>query len=72
MQEVSAEVVRQVKELMVQEGVTLTDDLNQCEAALLQYLRQLGKGLLQDHFSKKRWATKGRAGCAGAGRARSS
>ena len=72
MQAVSAEVVRQVKALMVQDGVSLTDDLNQCEAALLQYVQQLGKGLLQDHFSKKRSATKGRAGSAPAEQIRNS
>ena len=69
---VSGEMLERIKALMVQDGVALTDDLNQCEAALLEFVQRLGNSLLQDHFSKKRLATRDQVGCAPAEPFRSS
>lgn len=72
MSTIRPEVVQRVKALMVEEGVTLTDDLNQCEAAVLEFVQRLGTTMLDEHFSKKRLATKGQAANVRVERARNS
>jgi hypothetical protein len=72
MQPIPAELIERVKALMIEEGVTLTDDLNQCEAAVYEFVQRLGTTVLQEHFSKKRSAMRGPAGPAPAERIRNS
>jgi len=66
--EVSAEVVQKVLELMALDGVELTDDLNQCESAILEWIHRVGAGALENHLSQKNSVTRDRAGRAHAGR----
>jgi hypothetical protein len=68
MQAVSAELIQRVKALMVAEGVVLSDDIHQAEAAMFEFVQRLGAGLLNEHFSKKRSVTTGRAARATAAR----
>jgi hypothetical protein len=64
------DVVNQVMAMMVQDGVTLSDDLNQCERAILAWTRKTGAAMLEAHLAGKKTATKGPPDLARAVRAR--
>ncbi len=66
MDQVSPELAREVLRLMIQDGVTLTGDLNQCERAVASWVRKVGAATIEAHLAGKKTATKDRAGGAGA------
>lgn len=68
MDQVSPELAREVLRLMIQDGVTLTGDLNQCERAVAGWVRKVGAATIEEHLAGKKTAMKDRAGGAGAGR----
>jgi len=66
MDKVSPELAQEVLRLMIQDGVTLTGDLNQCERAVGAWVRKVGAATLEAHLAGKKTATKARSGGAGA------
>lgn len=68
MDQVSPELAREALRLMIQDGVTPTGDLNQCERAVAAWVRKVGAATIEEHLAGEKTATKDRAGGAGAGR----
>ena len=62
MDRVSPELAGEVLRLMLQDGVTLTGDLNQCERAVAAWVRKVGAATIEAHLAGKKAATKGRVG----------
>jgi len=52
------EIVEEVLQLMIRDGVTLSDDLNQCERAILAWVRKTGAAMLESHLAGKKTDTK--------------
>ena len=67
MDQVSPELTREVLRLMIQDGVTLTGDLNQCERAVAAWVRKVGAASIEAHLAGKKTAMKDRAGGVGVG-----
>lgn len=67
MDQVSPELAGEVLRLMIQDGVTLTGDLNQCERAVAAWVRKVGAASIEAHLAGKKTAMKDRAGGVGAG-----
>lgn len=67
MDKVSPELAGEVLRLMIEDGVTLTGDLNQCERAVAAWVRKVGAATIEAHLAKKKTAMKGRIGGAPAG-----
>ncbi len=67
MDKVSPELTREVLRLMIQDGVTLTGDLNQCERTVAAWVRKVGAASIEEHLAGEKTALKDRAGGAGAG-----
>ena len=47
------ELAREMLAAMASEGVTLSDDLGQCELAILAWVRSKGAAMLEAHLGKK-------------------
>ena len=62
MDTVSPELAGEVLRLMLQDGVTLAGDLNQCERAVAAWVRKVGAATIEAHLSGKKPATKDRLG----------
>ena len=62
MDRVSPELAGEVLRLMIQDGVTLTGDLNQCERAVAAWVRKVGAATIEAHLAGKKTATKGQVG----------
>ena len=54
MDKVSPELAQEVLRLMIQDGVTLTGDLNQCERAVGAWVRKVGAATLEAHLAGKK------------------
>ena len=67
MDKVSPELTGEVLRLMIQDGVTLTGDLNQCERAVAAWVRKVGAASIEAHLAGKKTVMKDRAGGVGAG-----
>jgi hypothetical protein len=67
MDKVSPELTREVLRLMIQDGVTLTGDLNQCERAVGAWVRKVGAASIEAHLAGEKTAMKDRVGGVGAG-----
>lgn len=52
------ELVREMLAAMVSEGVTLTDDLGQCELAILAWIRSKEAAMLEAHLGEKNSVTR--------------
>lgn len=50
---------RELLRLMAQEGLQLTDDLNQCEAAIVGWIRQAGGAALEAQLGGKKAGLQG-------------
>jgi hypothetical protein len=72
MDKVSSELAGEVLRLMIQDGVTLTGDLNQCERAVATWVRKVGAATIEAHLAGKKTAMKGRIGGAPAERRKAS
>lgn len=48
------DVAEQLLALLASEGVTLTDDLGQCELAILKWVRSKGAAMLEAHLGGKK------------------
>ena len=68
MTSIRPEIAEQVLQLMIQDGVTLSDDLNQCERVILAWVRKTGGAMLETHLAGKKTDTKVPLGHAPAGR----
>ena len=62
MDKVSPELAGEVLRLMLQDGVTLTGDLKQCERAVAAWVRKVGAATVEAHLAGKKTATKGQVG----------
>lgn len=54
-----AAVVQHLLSLMATEGVVLTEDLGQCELAILNWVRSKGAAMLQAHLGGKKAGLRG-------------
>jgi hypothetical protein len=52
------ELAREMLAAMASEGVTLSDDLGQCELAILAWVRSKGAAMLEAHLGEKNSATR--------------
>ena len=68
MTSVRSEIAEQVLELMIRDGVTLSDDLNECERSILAWVRKTGAAMLESHLAGKKTDTKAPLGLVPAGR----
>jgi hypothetical protein len=50
----SPELAGEVLRLMIQDGVTLTGDLNQCERAVAAWVRKVGAASIEAHLAGKK------------------
>lgn len=62
----SKELAQEMLAAMASEGVTLSDDLGQCELAILDWVRAKGADMLEAHLGEKNSVTREHAGHAGA------
>ena len=51
MDKVSPELAGEVLRLMIEDGVTLTGDLNQCERAVAGWVRKVGAATIEAHLA---------------------
>ena len=61
------ELTQEMLAAMASEGVTLSDDLGQCELAILDWVRAKGAEMLEAHLGKKNSVTREPVDHAGAG-----
>lgn len=61
------ELAQEMLAAMASEGVTLSDDLGQCELAILDWVRAKGAEMLEAHLGEKNSVTREPAAHAGAG-----
>lgn len=52
------ELTQEMLAAMASEGVTLSDDLGQCELAILDWVRAKGAEMLEAHLGEKNSATR--------------
>lgn len=60
------ELAQEMLAAMASEGVTLSDDLGQCELAILDWVRAKGAEMLEAHLGEKNSVTREPAGHAAA------